>query len=64
MIRLVVGVRWCGRLFMGSRGRGFRTMRRSSAGVGDQGMFDVTVGGPGLVAVGEDAQGAPGVDVC
>jgi len=28
-------------------------------GPGDQGMFDVTVGGPGLVAVGEDAQGAP-----
>jgi hypothetical protein len=28
-------------------------------GEGDQGMFDVTVGGPGLVAVGEDDQGAP-----
>lgn len=28
-------------------------------GEGDQGMFDVTVGGPGLVAVGEDEQGAP-----
>ncbi len=28
-------------------------------GEGDQGMFDVTAGGPGLVAVGEDEQGAP-----
>jgi hypothetical protein len=28
-------------------------------GPGDQGMFDVTLGGPGLVAVGEDDQGAP-----
>ncbi len=28
-------------------------------GQGDQGMFDVTVGGPGLVAVGENDHGAP-----
>jgi hypothetical protein len=28
-------------------------------GEGDQGMFDVTVGGPGLVAVGENDHGAP-----
>lgn len=28
-------------------------------GEGDQGMFDVAVGGPGLVAVGENDQGAP-----
>ncbi len=28
-------------------------------GEGDQGMFDVVAGGPGLVAVGQDSQGAP-----
>jgi hypothetical protein len=28
-------------------------------GEGDQGMFDVTAGGPGLVAVGENDHGAP-----